>query len=183
MLETRMHSSRMRTARSSSRRGGGLHQAPPRDQVPPNTRHPRDQAPLRTRHHRGPGTPLRTRHPPRDQTPRPCGQTHTCKNITLPQTSFASGKKEGSLEWTPLSLEYGTLPEVEDLFCSRGGSGIPRRGGTKPARRMATYDVAKFVEKPHETRIWSLGKDFGGRTGGLGGDGGRGRQVCFPQIH
>ena len=42
----------MRTARSSSRPGGGgLFQAPP-----------------------------------------PCGQTHTCKHITLPQTSFAGGK-------------------------------------------------------------------------------------------
>ena len=72
-----------------------------------STRHPRDQ------------TPPRTRHPPRNQAPRPCGQTHTCKHITLPQTSFASGKKEGSLEWTPLPLQDGTLPEVEDLFCSR----------------------------------------------------------------
>ena len=52
---------------------------------PPRTRHPPDQAPLppRTRH------PLGTRHP-LDQAPP--GQTHTCKHITLPQTSFSGGK-------------------------------------------------------------------------------------------
>ena len=27
------------------------------------------------------------------QTSPPCGQTHTCKHITLPQTSFAGGNK------------------------------------------------------------------------------------------
>ena len=56
---TGMHSSRMRTARSSSRPGG----VPGRDQAAPGTRHP------------------------------PCGQTHTCQHITLPQASFASGYK------------------------------------------------------------------------------------------
>ena len=55
----------MRTARSSGRPGGGLHQAP-------------EEAPLRRRHPPGPGTP-------------PRGQTHACKHITLPQTSFAGG--------------------------------------------------------------------------------------------
>ena len=79
---TRMHSSRMRTARSSSRLGR-LHQAPPTRTRPP-----------------GPGTP-QTMQPPQDQAPPtpappgtkhpPCGQTHTCKHITLPQTSFAGG--------------------------------------------------------------------------------------------
>ena len=63
-----MHSSRMRTARSSGRRGGG---SPP-------------------------GTPLGLGTPPGPDTPPgpgtvPCGQTHTCKHITLPQTSFAGG--------------------------------------------------------------------------------------------
>ena len=56
---TRMHSSRMRTARSSSRREGVSTSPPP-----------------------GPCTPL-------GQPPR--GQTHACKHITLPQTSFAGG--------------------------------------------------------------------------------------------
>ena len=51
----------MRTARSNSRPGGGS---------PPGTSW--DQTPLEA------GTP-------RDQAP-PCGQTHTCKHITLPQT-------------------------------------------------------------------------------------------------
>ena len=60
-FETRMHSSRMRTARSSSRPGGGvvLHQAPP-----------------------GPGNPPVNR------------MTDRCKNIPLPQTSFAGGNEE-----------------------------------------------------------------------------------------
>ena len=52
-----MHSSRMRTARSSSRPGGS----------PSGT--------------------------PREQKP-PCKQTHACKHITLPQTSFAGGNKK-----------------------------------------------------------------------------------------
>ena len=79
--ETRMHSSRMRTARSSSRRGG-LHQTPPStgirhpprsrhllgaDPPPtrhsPGTRHPLDQAPPWDQAPPRPGTPL-TRHPP-----------------------------------------------------------------------------------------------------------------------
>ena len=61
----------MRTARSSSRLGG-LHQASPRDQAP------LDHAPLPP----GPGTP-----------PHPMNRmTDRCKNITLPQTSFAGGK-------------------------------------------------------------------------------------------
>ena len=55
-----MHSSRMRTARSSSRPGGGLHQAPP------GTRHLEADPPEQTSP--GPGTP-RTRHLPREQTP------------------------------------------------------------------------------------------------------------------
>ena len=118
VLETRMHSSRMRTARSSSR-PGGLHQAPPG-----------------------------TRHIPRDQASRPCGQTHTCKHITLPQTSFASGKKEESLEWTPFPLEGGTLPEVEDVFCNRDGFRIPCRGSANPSG--GKHDFAKMFQKSHE---------------------------------
>ena len=41
-LQTRMHSSRMRTASNSGRRSGGLHQAPtsPRSRHPPGSRHP-----------------------------------------------------------------------------------------------------------------------------------------------
>ena len=87
---TRMHSSRMRTARSCSR-PGGLHQASPWDQTPPTPgnhlgagtprtrhppgiRHPLDQAPSRSRHPQtrhspgirhppGPGNPPGTRDP------------------------------------------------------------------------------------------------------------------------
>ena len=103
---TRMHSSRMRTARSSSRPGG----------PPSGTPHPQDQAhtpardqplPPGNRHHPpGPGTPPWTRHspleqaplqeqtplgtgtpPPPDQAPHPPVNriTDACENITLPQ--------------------------------------------------------------------------------------------------
>ena len=58
-VTTRMHSSRMHTACSSSR-PGGLHQAPPHpEQIPPGADTP--QAPL------GADTPLGSRHPPRKQ--------------------------------------------------------------------------------------------------------------------
>ena len=65
----------MRTARSSSR---------PRGWFPPGTPPSRDQAPP------GPGT-LPGQDPP-------CGQTDTCKHITLPQNSFAGGKNVQSVE-------------------------------------------------------------------------------------
>ena len=86
-----MHSSRMRTARSSSLPGArGLHQAPPKTKQP-WTRH----TPPR------PGVSPGTRHPsPRPDTPgtRPPPLwtetlTHATQNITLPQTLFASGNK------------------------------------------------------------------------------------------
>ena len=78
-----MHSSRMRTVRSSSRLSrGGLPQCradTPRSRHPPGTR---------------PDTPAGSRHPPEqtppEQTPPPgtrpdppCGQTDACKNITF----------------------------------------------------------------------------------------------------
>ena len=79
----------MCTARSSS-------QAPPRPGTP-QTRHLPDQAPPRpgtpgSRHPTGPGTPPGPdqAHPPGAGTPH--GQTHACKHITLPQTSFAGRK-------------------------------------------------------------------------------------------
>ena len=82
-IETRMHSGRMHTARSSSHLGEGLHQAP-RDQapLPPGSRHPnREQAPP------GPGNPQEQAPPPGAGTPpractpfpgagTPCGQNH-----------------------------------------------------------------------------------------------------------
>ena len=60
-----MHSSRMRTTRSSSRRGG-LHQAPEQNPLGPGTLW--EQTPLLTEF-----------------------LTHTYENITLPQTLFAGG--------------------------------------------------------------------------------------------
>ena len=66
----------MRTARSSSRPGGSTPGTPLWEQALPGSRY----APR-------PGTPL-------------CGQTHACKHITLPQTSFA-GSKNTCIEGHP----------------------------------------------------------------------------------
>ena len=66
----------MLTTRSSSRPEGDLHQA-----SPPGAGTPRSRPPLP-----GPDTP------PGPGIPR--GQTHACKRITLPQTSFAGGNKK-----------------------------------------------------------------------------------------
>ena len=110
----------MRTARSSSR-PGSLHQAhppgtrhpadqaPPRPGIPQDQAPPWDQAPPRPDPPR-PGTPG-TRHPPeRSQAPpgsrhaHPWTEflTHACKNITLPQASFAGGNK---ILWIHLTLK------------------------------------------------------------------------------
>ena len=93
-MKTRMHSSRMRTACSSSRPGGyppGIpleaehpprptpqvvtwEQAPPRDPTPPVKGTPREQAPT------GAGT-------------TPVDTHTTCKNIALPATTYAGGNE------------------------------------------------------------------------------------------
>ena len=66
-----MHFSRMRTGRSSGR-PGGVSTKPPRDQT---------------------HTPLP---PPGPDTPSSVNRmTNRCKNITLPQTSFAGGNNHG----------------------------------------------------------------------------------------
>ena len=92
---TRMHSSRMRTACSSGR-PGGLHQACPLDQAPPRSRPPWDQALPRSR---PPGTrqppgadPPRTRHPLLTESQTPVK--------TLPCPNFVAGGK--NVSW------YGT---------------------------------------------------------------------------
>ena len=90
--KTRMHSSRMRTTRSSSRPRGvstryppGPGTPPPETRHPPGTRHPPEQTPPIS------GTPG-TRHPP------PVNRmTNRCKNITLPQTSFAGGNQQQNI--------------------------------------------------------------------------------------
>ena len=82
-FQTRMHSSRMRTARSSGRPGG----SPPG--TPPWERHlPSEQAPLGADPPEQ--TPPGTRHPPGSRPPLN-RMTNRCKNITLPRTSFAGG--------------------------------------------------------------------------------------------
>ena len=100
-----MHSSRMHTARSSSRPRGsppgtpldqtpwdqapppGTRHPPPGTRHPPGTTHPRDQTPPWDQAPPRPGTPGTRYH-----TPPPVNRiTDKCKNITLPQTSFAGG--------------------------------------------------------------------------------------------
>ena len=95
---TRMHSSRMRTARSSSHPGGCLYQAPPTpypqdgahpptwDQPsPPDKVSPGNRHPPWTRYPPG-ADPLRTRHPPDQARHPPVNRiTDACENITLPQ--------------------------------------------------------------------------------------------------
>ena len=86
---TRMHSSRMRTARSSSRPEGG---SPPGSPSGPGIPPPGADPP-------GPGTP-RTRHPlPGEQNDR------QVQKYYLPQTSFAGGKK-GSFKYGFNSLKF-----------------------------------------------------------------------------
>ena len=95
-LTTRMHSSRMHTARSSSRRGwvaasvhAGIHPPPLKMWAWRLPRGCGSRDPSGCGH----GDLPRSRPPPQEQTP-PCGQTDTCKNITFgaSQTSFAGGK-------------------------------------------------------------------------------------------
>ena len=92
-----MHSRRMRTARRGSLPGGSPPGTPPRTGPPPGTRHPLGQAPPQDQTPPWDQAPLRDQMPPLwDQAP-PCGQTHTCKHITLPQTSFAGGNYHNNL--------------------------------------------------------------------------------------
>ena len=76
---TKMHSSRMRTACSSSRPGGGVGGSPtgtPQEEASPKRKHP----------------------PPRGSTPPLVNRmTNRCKNITLAKTSFADGNEKFSL--------------------------------------------------------------------------------------
>ena len=88
-FKTRMHSSRMRTARSSIRRGVSTRH-------PPGTDTPRELTPpTGSRHPLGADTPPQgadapRRHPPaREQTPCEQNSWHAYENITLP--SFAAG--------------------------------------------------------------------------------------------
>ena len=119
--KTRMHSSRMRTTRSSSRPGGLSPPGTPRDQTP------RDQAP--------PGT----RHSPR-------GQTHTCKHITLPQTSFPGSKKISILIWRLHVIHviikeptnYCWLVRVSYFIYSGSAETFQRFGGGKNQKKNST---------------------------------------------
>ena len=78
-----MHSSRMRTARSSSRPGGvSTRLSPPKEAQPQEEAPPLEEA-----------APREEAAPPGGSTPLWIEfLTHTSENITLPQTSFAGGK-------------------------------------------------------------------------------------------
>ena len=101
--ETRMHSSRMNTACSSSCGGVSTHPGPyPREQTPPGTMH------------------------------FPCGQqTHACKHITLPQTSFAGGK------------HYLSTTTVAD-----GNNGVAPEQGCSIARVTTALTLTFNVNRP-----------------------------------
>ena len=110
---TRMHSSRMRTACSSSRPGGGgLHQAPSRTRHPlgadpPDQAPPLGADPPGTRPPSGPGTPLGadppdqappgSRHPPGPGIPPVNRMTKRRKNITLPKLRLRAVKRSEQL--------------------------------------------------------------------------------------
>ena len=113
--ETRMHSSRMRTTRSLTVSGCILRTPPSNHACPPATMHAPPKPcmpPLATTHapHHAHPHPLATMHalwqpcmPPSNHAhppatmhaPHPVNRmTNRCKNITLPQTSFAGGNYE-----------------------------------------------------------------------------------------
>ena len=79
-----MHSSRIRTTRSSGR-WGGLHQAPP-PEGPPGSRHPpRADTPPPGADTPRKQTPHQSRRPPGADTHPVNRMTDACENITLPQ--------------------------------------------------------------------------------------------------
>ena len=113
IFTTRMHSNRMRTARSSNR-PGGFHQ-----ETPPGSRLPREQTPPAARHAGIPPAMLAGIPP----TPPPMNRmTDRCKNITLPQTSFAGGNDK---RYLPTAREGNVFRSVCQSFCSRGEGGRP----------------------------------------------------------
>ena len=82
--QTRMHSSRIRTARSLPYRGGSLSGRPPLKGT-----WDQRQTPLEGTWDQAARQEVTSYRPPPQKKPR---MTHASKNVTLPQTSFASGK-------------------------------------------------------------------------------------------
>ena len=118
IFTTRMRSNRMRTARSSNR-PGGLHQETPLGADSPGSRPPLLQGML--------GYHLQCLmgyHPPMNR------MTVRCKNITLPQTSFAGGNDK---RYLPTAREGYVFRSLCQSFCSleRGGRPFPF-GGQAP---------------------------------------------------
>ena len=76
---------------STSPLGVGLDQIPLNFPLGVGLETPWGHAPPATRHTPETSHPVQDQPPPGTRHPPPCGQTHTCKHITLPQTSFAGG--------------------------------------------------------------------------------------------
>ena len=167
-----MYSSRMRTARTSSRHGGGgLDQIPlnfplgcgpgpdppklppwvrawkpgeppPRPGTPPGTRHPPTPTPGR-RH-----TPPGTRHTPVNRI------TDTCKNITLPQTSFAGGKYSIPKSILP---QMGCLQSYKASSCSKFQNPLVHKSENR-CRHCSLFRVSFTVSslKTSATRLCDM---------------------------
>ena len=117
---TRQHSSRICTAHLSLYRGLSLSWG---GGASPSTETPR-QTPLTV-----PPPPPRNMRPETDpprpvnqtgseiiETPSPCGQTDTCKNITLPQTSSVSSNNDNSYIQTYMNI-FAVFPESIIFVC------------------------------------------------------------------
>ena len=104
-----MHSSRMRTTRSSSCPGG----SPPgtsREQTPPGADPPPPQSRPPTARHAGIPPAMHAGMPP----PPVNRMTDRCKNITLPQTSFAGGKNS-IVEHTKRQSWHDIYPNITNF--------------------------------------------------------------------
>ena len=114
------------------REGGSPPGTPPGPGTPQDQAAPPDLAllpPPGTRHPPDPGTP-------RDQAP-PCGHTHTCKNITLPQTSFAGGN---NVDVQVRAGRGGVQPYYSDTPCSGGGPCMARSNASWVMVRSHIWD-------------------------------------------
>ena len=153
-----MHSSRMSTCHSLPY--GGLPDRPQETLL--GQKHP---PPFGQKHPPG-QTPLdRDLLPPPDRGPAPgqrpllCGQTDTCENITLPQTSFAGGnKKLNKQECNPVGcvpLTRSSYPIVSD----KEGlpNPIPWMQTSPRCRPPPTYPLSR---EQNDTQVHYLASNF-----------------------
>ena len=136
---TRQHSSRMCTAHLSLYQGvvsvGG---ASPCTETPqthsPDRDPPQEQETRDPRRNMGPvnqtGSEI-------IETPSPCGQTDTCKNITLPQTSFVGTNNDNSYIQPYLNI-FAVFPESIIFVC----------------KCLLQYDLIRVTETSSFKRAW-----------------------------